>query len=119
MKQFLRSLLCGLLAVLVAISFAPESLAHGFAHGGVATTSTESAACPEAQADAEQHDEDRHTPGAMCQDCCHSGHCHLKVAPQTTTADQTFEWSSVRRGFGAAPRFADAPEVREPDPERT
>lgn len=118
--QLLRSLLCGLLAVLVAISFAPESLAHGFAHGGAATAVSASEACPETQADAERHGEDERAPGAPCQDCCHSSQCHMKAAPLSKVMDQPLPRSSnAKLGFGATPRFADAPEAREPDPERT
>jgi hypothetical protein len=118
--QLLRPLFCGLLAVLVAISFAPESLAHSFAHGGVEAALSASETCPEAQADAERHGEEEQAPGAPCQDCCHSSQCHMKAAPLSKVMDQPLPRSySAKLGFGAPPRFVDAPEAREPDPERT
>jgi hypothetical protein len=43
----------------------------------------------------------------------------MKAAPPSLAAVLSFDWSSAKLGFGAAPRFADAPEAREPDPERT
>jgi hypothetical protein len=117
--QFLRFLLCGFLAILVAISFAPESFAHGVQHGGVAAAISVDASCTEAQAEPEHHRGHDHAPGAPCQDCCHHGHCHMKAAPLSATAALAFDLSSAKLGFGAVPRFADAPEAREPDPERT
>jgi hypothetical protein len=107
------------LAVLVAISFAPEGLAHGLQHGGLAAAISVDAACPEAKANADHHRGHEHAPGAPCQDCCHHGHCHMKVAPASATAMKAFGFSTAKLGFGAVPAFADAPEAREPDPERT
>jgi hypothetical protein len=43
----------------------------------------------------------------------------MKAAPLSATAAPTFDLSSAKLGFGAVLRFADAPEAREPDPERT
>lgn len=117
--QFLRFLLCGLLAFFVAISFAPESFAYGVQHGDVAAAISVDASCLQAQADTEHHRGHDHAPGAPCQDCCHHGHCHMKAAPPSAKAAPAFKLSSAKFGFGAVLRFADAPEACEPDPERT
>jgi hypothetical protein len=117
--HILRFLLCGLLAVMVAISFAPESHAHGAQHGGVAAALSAGEACSQVQAATDHNSGHEHAPGAPCEDCCHSSHCHMKAAPPSLAAVLSFDWSSAKLGFGAAPRFADAPEAREPDPERT
>lgn len=117
--NLLRSLLCGLLAVLVAMAFAPEGAAHALAHQDASAVTMKAAACTDAAAAMQQDGEHDHAPGAPCQDCCHNGHCHMKAAPPTSAAGLAFAWSSAKFGFGGAPAFADAPDLREPDPERT
>jgi hypothetical protein len=119
--QLLRSLLCGLLTCFVAIAFAPENFAHGMSHDkGARAGFTQQADCNGVQAKPEQGQGDHeHAPGEPCQDCCHYGHCHMKAAPASSESVRAAHWSNAKLGFGLAPRFADAPEAREPDPERT
>lgn len=116
---FLRALLCGFLALLVAISFAPESFAHGIAPDCASLGISATSACHGAQVAPADDAGDPHAPGAPCEDCCHSGHCHMKAAPVSNAAGHAFSLTQARLAFGEPARFVDAPQSREPDPERT
>jgi hypothetical protein len=120
-----RALLCLFLSGLVTMSFVPESLAHSLAHevgpaaasdAGVDVAGVEAGAVHD---DRDHDHDDGHAPEAPCKDGCHSAHCHMKAGPPGASAAPNLDWSRAQLGFGSDALGDDAPEGREPDPERT
>lgn len=119
MVRIVRSLLCAVLAVLVAMLVAPEPLAHAVGHAdqpSFSATDSEHLCADAAESDRSDHE---HAPGQACGDCCHRANCHMKVAPPSAARACMVNRRAVRyqtEGFLAP---YGAPSGRDPDPERT
>lgn len=113
-----RSLLCALLAVLVAMLVAPEPLAHAAAHfdNNVAASSSAEHPCADKVQDGGDQE---HAPGKACGDCCHHATCHMKVAPAAQDSSPAFDTQTVRFRSGDFVAPYGAHTSREPDPERS
>lgn len=119
MVRIVRSLLCAVLAVLVAMLVAPEPLAHAVGHAdqpSCSATDSEHLCADAAESDRSDHE---HAPGQACGDCCHHANCDMKVARPAFAWTKTPNRKAVRYQTGGFLAPYAAPSLREPDPERT
>lgn len=117
MTRLLRSLLCAVLAMLVATLVAPQGVHASSA--SLQTVQTMSmfdvSAGDVGDGDVGDHE---HKPGTPCDECCQNAGCHLKAALGGQNWKIAFSTRGVRllqTDFIAA---YGAPKGREPDPER-